>query len=280
MRITGWVALCILIISEILLFKGNKIVGLNFTPIQWWAYIFLMDAIIEKKWGKSYIFKYTFEFILMSLYSFGCWLIFEFYNIYYIKNWYYTELPENWVYRWIGYLAAFSTIFPGIFLTTRFLNYMGLFKNLKIKEWNLTKTKLFVWSFVGFVFLIFPFFYSSQYIFALVWLGFILLLDPVNYYLGFDSIASDFARGKPQRFINLMLGGYICGLLWEFWNYWSLRKWIYTLPFTPDIKIFEMPIAGFSGFGPFAIECFCMYEFLKGLTKKVFPKLNYEKDTI
>lgn len=280
MRITGWIGLIVMIVMEILLFKGNRIVGLNFTPIQWWAYIFFMDALIEKIWEKSYIFHYTTEFILMSLYSFGCWLIFEFYNIYYINNWYYTELPEEWFYRWLGYLAAFSTIFPGIFLTTRFLNYTGLFDKLAIKEWKLSKMKLFLWSFVGFVFLIFPFFYSSAYIFAIVWLGFILLLDPINYNLGFDSILSDFAEGKVQRFLNLMLGGYICGILWEFWNYWAIRKWIYTVPFTQDIKIFEMPLAGFSGFGPFAIECFCMYEFLKGISKKIFPKLAFDKNTI
>jgi len=29
------------------------------------------------------------------------------------------------------------------------------------------------------------------------------------------------------------------------------------------VRIFEMPLAGFLGFGPFAWEYFCMYEFAK-----------------
>ncbi|OGF67401.1 MAG: hypothetical protein A2Y62_20320 [Candidatus Fischerbacteria bacterium RBG_13_37_8] len=280
MRITGWIGLIVIIVAEILLFQGNQFIGLHFTPIQWWAYILLMDALIEKFWKKSYIFQYPGEFILMILYSFGCWLIFEIYNWYYIPNWYYTALSENLVYRWIGYFIAFTTIFPGIFLTTRFLNYIGLFKNWHMKEWHLNKRKLLLWSVVGLLFLIFPFFYSSPYIFAIVWLGFILLLDPINYYLGYDSILGDFAKGRLARFLNLMLAGYICGILWEFWNYWAIRKWIYTVPFTQDIKIFEMPIAGFSGFGPFAIECFCMYEFLKGISKKIFKKMPMDEQSL
>ena len=36
-------------------------------------------------------------------------------------------------------------------------------------------------------------------------------------------------------------------------------KWIYNVPILPDVKIFEMPILGFGGFPPFAVECFAMY---------------------
>ena len=64
---------------------------------------------------------------------------------------------------------------------------------------------------------------------------------------------------RPGRLINLMLSGLICGVIWEFWNYWSGTKWIYNVPILPDLKIFEMPVLGFGGFPPFAVECFVMY---------------------
>ena len=51
----------------------------------------------------------------------------------------------------------------------------------------------------------------------------------------------------------------MCGLLWECWNYWARTKWVYTVPVPPDIKIFEMPLAGYLGFPVFAVECFVMY---------------------
>lgn len=272
MRITGWIGIVILIIGEVLLFQGNRSVGLNFTQIQWWAFIFFMDAVIEKKWNKSYIFHYPGEFIAMAIYSFGCWLIYEFYNIYYIPNWYYTPMPKHWIAVWVLYFISFSTIFPGIFLPARFLELSGLFKNWRIKEWKLNRNKLYNWSAVGLIFLIFPFIYSSPYLFGLVWLGFALLLDPINYLLGYESILKDFENGKVSKFCNLMVAGYICGFFWECWNYWALRKWIYTVPFTQNIKIFEMPLAGFTGFGPFAIECFCMWAFLRGITARIFKK--------
>jgi hypothetical protein len=39
------------------------------------------------------------------------------------------------------------------------------------------------------------------------------------------------------------------------WNYYSLAKWIYTVPFVGRFFIFEMPILGFAGYLPFGLEC-------------------------
>ena len=59
--------------------------------------------------------------------------------------------------------------------------------------------------------------------------------------------------------------GLLCGLLWEFWNYWAAAKWTYTIPFLGNIKIFEMPVLGFLGFPPFAVECWVLYVFARSL---------------
>jgi len=280
LRITGWIGLSVLIIAEVLLFIHVDFVGRYFTPIQWWAYILFLDALIEAKWKKSYIFNNSSEFFFMALLSFVCWLTFEFYNIFFINNWYYIELPNNIIERWFGYFISFSTIFPGIFLTARLLNSLGLFKNLKIKNWTITKPKLYFWITLAALFLIFPFFYASPYIFALVWMGFSLLFDPINYLLKNKSFLADFENGKISSFLNIFIAGYICGFLWEFWNYWATTKWIYSVPFTPNIKIFEMPIAGFTGFGPFAIECYCMYEFLRKTIIKKYFKIAISEEII
>ena len=45
-------------------------------------------------------------------------------------------------------------------------------------------------------------------------------------------------------------------MLWESWNYWAAAKWIYTVPWFEETKLFEMPFAGFIGFPPFALECY------------------------
>jgi hypothetical protein len=63
------------------------------------------------------------------------------------------------------------------------------------------------------------------------------------------------------------MAGAIAGILWEFWNFWSVSKWIYTVPIFGDIKIFEMPIIGYLGFLPFAVEIFVMWETVKYIFK-------------
>jgi hypothetical protein len=55
------------------------------------------------------------------------------------------------------------------------------------------------------------------------------------------------------------VAGLICGILWEFWNFWAPTKWIYTVPFFEEGKIFEMPVLGFLGFPPFAVSAYVMY---------------------
>jgi hypothetical protein len=37
------------------------------------------------------------------------------------------------------------------------------------------------------------------------------------------------------------------------------------VPILSDVKIFEMPILGFGGFPPFAVECFAMYVAIRRL---------------
>ena len=103
----------------------------------------------------------------------------------------------------------------------------------------------------------------ARYLAAPVWLGFILLFDPINARLGGESLIGDFRAGRHDRLVNLLLGGLLCGVLWEFWNYWSRAKWHYTVPIMERVKIFEMPLPGYLGFPAFALECFTMYVFVR-----------------
>jgi hypothetical protein len=70
-------------------------------------------------------------------------------------------------------------------------------------------------------------------------------------------------RGKCSRVASLMTGGFLCGLMWEFWNFWAGSKWVYSVPFFDEWKLFEMPVLGFFGFPPFAVECWILYHLLR-----------------
>ena len=67
-----------------------------------------------------------------------------------------------------------------------------------------------------------------------------------------------------RRLLSLLASG-LSVAFFGVWNYWALTKWTYTVPYLGDIKIFEMPVLGYLGFPPFAIECWAMYIFVRSL---------------
>src|SRR2546426_12798676 len=92
----GYLALISLIFCQYLMFWKIEPVYTFFTPIQWWNYIFLVDAIVKRREKKSLMFSRPVEFLIMLLLSILCWLVFEFYN-FALHNWYYVNLaPHLW----------------------------------------------------------------------------------------------------------------------------------------------------------------------------------------
>ncbi|MBC8182463.1 hypothetical protein H8E88_15295 [candidate division KSB1 bacterium] len=266
----GWTGVFIILAAEILLFLNFEPVKIFFTPIAWTGYILFIDAVLYKLNGSSYLMNRRKEFLFMLLMSLICWLIFEAYNIH-LQNWKYINLPENMLIRLVGYGWSFITITPGIILTSELIDSWEIFDRIKIKKFAISKLTLNFWVIIGALFLIIPVFLPrsyAQYLFVLIWIGFVFLLDPINSYLGKHSLFVDLRDGKINKLLSLFLSGIICGFLWEFWNYWALTKWIYTLPFLENPRIFEMPLAGFLGFLPFAVECYVMWVFSLSLIKK------------
>jgi len=260
----GYLAILILVGCQYLMFQKIEPVYTFFTPIQWWSYIFLADALVYGREKRSLIVSYPLEFFIMLVLSNVCWLMFEGYNIV-LRNWYYVNLaPQPWQ-RILGASVAFATIFPGIFVTADLLKSFGLFRNLPSRPVAISPAFLAGSFWGGLAAVILPLVFPSPYVFGLVWLGFFFLLEPVNYWMKNGSIYSDLEQGNKQRLWLLLAAGAICGLLWEFWNYWANAKWIYTVPFTKHLKYFEMPLLGFLGFPPFALECFALYHFTRGL---------------
>jgi len=60
------------------------------------------------------------------------------------------------------------------------------------------------------------------------------------------------------------------GLWWEIWNYYSLPKWVYTIPYVGFWKIFEMPLLGYLGYPFFGLIVFTY----AGLISSILLKRN------
>ncbi len=231
----------------------------------WWAYIFIIDAVIYRIKGDSLIVSRTDEFWFLAVWSVFIWFIFELVNLR-LQNWQYMFMPSDRTLRWTGYFLAYASVLPGLFETAELLAAAGLAKNAGSRSLRVTPALLINIQITGAAALLLPLVLPG-YFFALIWVAFTLLLEPLNYRLGLRSLLRDLEGGNPRKLYQLLAGGFICGLLWEFWNFKAGAKWIYTVPLAGDIKLFEMPVAGYLGFPLFAVECYAMYNFISYLRR-------------
>lgn len=262
--------LAIMIVSETATLAGIEPFPSWNTPICWTGFIVFADAVIWRARGSSWIRSAPREFALLATASIPLWLIFEGFNLR-LRNWHYVGLPENDALRYFGYAWSFATIWPAIFEGAELISVCrrSVPPALPAPPDLPALSGLAGLAMAsGALMLASPFLTPptvAPYLAAPVWLGFILLLDPINARLGGESLWIDWRAGRVDRLVNLLLSGFLCGGLWEFWNYWSRAKWHYTVPIMEQVKIFEMPLPGYVGFPAFALECFTMYVLLRAM---------------
>ena len=274
MNVAAVAGLAIMAVSETATLFGIEPFASWNTPIAWTGFILFADAIVWRARGRSWIRTSPYEFAFLAIVSIPLWLVFEFFNLY-LDNWHYIGLPENFALRMFGYAWSFATIWPAIFEGADLIDVWraslrrvksdvhGVYWVIGVPAWaSMT---------LGAAMLASPFIVSpgiARFLAAPVWLGFILLLDPINRAMGWESLTGDFRAARFDRLKNLILSGFLCGFLWEFWNYWAAAKWVYTVPIMENLKIFEMPVPGYLGFPAFALECFTMFVFIRGLAAR------------
>ena len=274
----GYLGIAIIALAEGLLFGGNQFVGHWFTPIVWTGYILFVDALVYKFSAWSPLMSDRLELVIVAVISIGVWWLCEFYNApRFWKSdlelwWHYHNLEPNPYLRRVGYDWAFATIFPLLFITAQFFA-ITIFKHKDHGATiNIPRPAQIALIFLGALGAIGPLLYPSVWYAPVIWLSFILLIDPWNALRGQPSITADISRGDWRRLYSLLASGAVCGVLWEFFNYWALSKWTYTVPYFGNVKIFEMPVLGFLGFPPFAVECWVMYIFLRSLLQPARAK--------
>ncbi|MFQ5927016.1 MAG: hypothetical protein ACE5MH_06230 [Terriglobia bacterium] len=271
----GIAGIILLLVGEVLLFRGVRPVVNYFTPLAWTGYILAVDAAIYSLRGRSLLRTTPKEFTLMALWSIPIWVLFEAYNLH-LANWRYLEIPESLAAQFVGYVWSYATVVPALLETAEFLAALGFFTNATARGWGWFlryRRSLLVAGALGVVVPLLVPQRLATYLFALVWIGFIFLLEPINYARGNDSLLRDLEANRGTRLYALLLSGLLCGLLWEFWNYWAETRWLYVFPMLRQAKIFEMPLAGYLGFPPFAIECFALYVFISTEIRRLLGRL-------
>jgi uncharacterized protein DUF4332 len=231
--------------------------------LAWWSYIVAADALNRRLAGRSLLRDQPRRFLWLALGSVAWWTLFEALNLR-LGNWYYVMDPPSRALRWTGGVLAFATVLPGILETVQLGENLGWLRSVRVTplRWGPAKDKAVLA--LGAASFGLPLAWPEVF-FPLTWGSFVFLLEPWNRRHARRSFLRDLEQGEAGPFCRTLLAGLVCGLLWETWNYWARTKWIYTVPGFERLKVFEMPLLGFLGFPPFAVQCLVAIRFVQAL---------------
>ena len=276
LRWYGPVAILVFLASTLLMVLRVDPFHARYYLFAWYTYIVFADALIHRWRGRSLLSHRFGEFALMLPLSFLLWEMFEGFDLR-LNNWYYARtvngVVEPLAWSWWNapvYFLAYATVLPGEFQTIELVRigserrWPGL-AGATIRPWRMTRGKFYGFQLIGCLCIALPMIWPRVF-FPLIWLSMIFIFDPINWRAGRPSLLRQLSRGQAALFCQILIAGMICGLFWEFWNFWAGTKWVYTVPWPLNVmKVFEMPVLGFFGFPPFALECYALYHFMRAL---------------
>ena len=226
-----------------------------FFPL-WLGYILVVDAIVFARSGSSLWNRSPVQFILLFVASAPVWWLFELINAR-TANWEYLGSAIFTPFQY--YLLctiSFSTVMPAVFETAELVRTFQWVErrgtgpavsDSRAVIYGLFATGIAMMALT----LLWP-----KYCYPFVWTSLALILEPINHRLGHPSFLSYLRRGDWRPVISLSLGALVCGFFWEMWNYYSYPKWIYHTPGAQFLHVFEMPLLGYCGYVPFALELY------------------------
>lgn len=229
----------------------------TFTPL-WVGFILFINALTVKRSGSCLMIHHPFRFTLLFPASSGFWWFFEYLNRF-VQNWFYSGAegmsPDEYVFF---SSLAFSTVLPavisviGLLLTfPSMATGLGHCRPIRLPDspWIprlVLGTSTTCLALIG----VFP-----DQLFALLWISPLLIILCFQALTAQPTVLAPLQRGDWRPLAIPALAALICGFFWELWNYYSLARWTYTIPFVQRFHLFEMPILGYGGYLPFGLEC-------------------------
>jgi uncharacterized protein DUF4332 len=229
--------------------------------LAWWSYIVAADDVNRRISGRSLLRDRPRRFLWLAGASVLWWTLFEAINLR-LGNWYYVMDHPARATRWAGGILAFATVLPGIVETLALVENLGVLRRVRVARVRWTRVKEGTCLALGGACFALPLLWPDLF-FPLTWGSFVFLLEPWNRRHARRSFLRDLEAGEAGPFCRTLAAGLVCGVLWETWNFWARSKWIYTVPVFEELKLFEMPLLGFLGFPPFAVECLVVLRFLR-----------------
>jgi hypothetical protein len=232
-----------------------------FFPL-WLGYILIIDALVQRRTGNSLWSRSRKNFVLLFFISAPVWWLFELINLR-TGNWEYTgrELFSPLEFNLLS-TVSFSTVIPAVFETAelmRSFSWMERFAaGLRVPATRAVFVGLLV---IGLAMLALMLFLPTIF-YPFAWISLLLIFEPINYWTGRPYFLRGLREGDWRIVMSLALGALVCGFFWEMWNYYAFPKWTYHIPGLAFFHIFEMPLLGYGGYVPFALELYALKNFI------------------
>lgn len=244
----------------------------SFFPL-WLGFILAVDALTEARSGTSLWRRGKARFIALFFLSVPFWWYFERLNER-AQNWHYLFPRPQSAGEYVFWSSlAFSTVVPAVFAVTELLRTFFPRDDTPARTERLSGRFALACIAFGVVTLVLSQL-LPRFFFPFLWTSLFLILDPINGYFGEPNMIGWLFRQRAWRAAARLAGaGLICGFFWEMWNAFSMPKWYYTVPWVDFLHLFEMPLLGYGGYLPFALEIFACYHFVRLLLRRTgfFP---------
>jgi hypothetical protein len=260
----GWIGLGLVIIFWMLNWSlSGPRTQWGFFPL-WLGYCLTIDALVFLRKGTSLLTRSWRKYIGLFLVSAPVWWLFEALN-WRLQNWHYdgAELFTPFEFAFWATLS-FTTVIPAVFGSAEFIASFDFIRRIRrgltIRPDKPTTITFFTAGLVMFaLMMVWP-----KIFFPFLWISIYFLMEPVNIWMGNRNLARGLKNGDWQPVIALWIGVLMTAFFWEMWNYYSFPKWVYHVPWGDFMHIFEMPLLGYGGYLPFALELYAVYHLLAG----------------
>ena len=254
-----------LVLGEALILIRARPYSDFYFPFVWFGFILLLDAAVGEVDGQPMWRSMPPVFLALIPLSCLFWWLFEGFDLV-VRNWTYVGGES---YTGLGFVVFasvdFSTVLLAVWCAARMVRALIPGRDA-VPHIRVPGAVLAAVLAAGVLCLVLPVL-LPHYAFGLIWGCTALILDPINAWLGRPSMVRALWNRCWRLPLSFAAGALFCGLFWESWNYWSLPKWVYTVPLVNFAHVFEMPLFGYAGYLPFGLEVFAMVNFALPLVR-------------
>lgn len=232
----------------------------GFFPL-WLGYCLTVDALVLMRKGSSLLTRNWRKYVGLFLLSAPVWWLFEGIN-WRLQNWQYQGVENFSPLEFFAWSTLnFTTVIPAVFGSAELMGSFEFVRSLKpglrIRPDRLTTLAFFLSGLLMFGLM----WAWPRLFFPFVWISLYFILEPINVWLGNHSLAHRTAQRDWRPVMALWMGVLLTALFWEMWNYFSYPKWVYEVAWGNCCHIFEMPLLGYGGYLPFALELHALFYF-------------------